>query len=159
NIGAARAAFFPRITLTASAGTASAELNGLFKGGSGTWTFAPSVDLPIFDAGRRQANLDLARTDRQIAVSNYEGVVQNAFRHGSDARPAQASLERQVSSQTTALAAQSERTRLAKLRYDHGSSAFLEVLDAERDLLTSEQDLVSRRRAWLSARLALYSAL
>ncbi len=159
NIGAARAAFFPRITLTANAGTASAELSGLFKGGSGAWSFAPSLDLPIFDAGRRQANLDLATTRREIAVSDYERTIQNAFRDVSDALAAQDALERQVRTQTTALAAQSERARLAKLRYDNGSSAFLEVLDAQRDLLTSEQDLVQRRRAWLSSRVALYSAL
>jgi multidrug efflux system outer membrane protein len=159
NIGAARAAFFPRITLTANAGTASAELSGLFKGGSGAWSFAPALDLPIFDAGRRQANLDLAKTRREIAVSDYERTIQNAFRDVSDALAAQEALERQVRTQTTALAAQSERARLAKLRYDNGSSAFLEVLDAQRDLLASEQDLVQRRRAWLSSRVALYSAL
>lgn len=159
NIGAARAAFFPRITLTASAGTASAELNGLFKGGSGAWTFAPALDLPIFDAGRRQSNLELAQARREISVADYERTVQNAFREVSDALAAQQELERQVRTQTTALAAQTERARLAKLRYDNGASAFLEVLDAQRDLLASEQDLVQRRRAWLSSHVALYNAL
>lgn len=159
NIGAARAAFFPRITLTANAGTASAELSGLFKGGSGAWTFAPALDLPIFDAGRRQSNLELAQARRDISVADYERTVQNAFRDVSDALSAQLELERQVRTQTTALAAQTERARLAKLRYDNGSSAFLEVLDAQRDLLTSEQDLVQRRRALLSSRVALYGAL
>jgi multidrug efflux system outer membrane protein len=159
NIGAARAAFFPRITLTASAGTASAELGGLFKGGSGVWTFAPSLDLPIFDMGRRQANLELANTRRDIALAGYERAIQSAFRDVSDALTDQQELERQVRTQTTALAAQTERARLARLRYDNGSSAFLDVLDAQRDLLAAEQDLVQLRRALLSSRVALYSAL
>jgi multidrug efflux system outer membrane protein len=159
NLGAARAAFFPRITLTASAGTASAELGGLFKAGSGAWTFAPALDLPIFDAGRRQANLELANTRRDIALADYERTVQNAFREVSDALTDQQELERQVRTQTTALAAQTERARLAQLRYDNGSSAFLDVLDAQRDLLTAQQDLVQLRRALLASRVALYAAL
>ncbi|MDF1486123.1 AdeC/AdeK/OprM family multidrug efflux complex outer membrane factor [Ramlibacter sp. H39-3-26] len=159
NIGAARAAFFPRITLTGSLGTASAEFDGLFKSGSGTWSFAPSLSLPIFDAGRNQAGLDLSQVRRDIAVANYEKTVQSAFREVSDALTAQQRLAEQVRIQQAAQDAQQERARLARLRYDNGAAAFLEVLDAQRDLLSTEQQLVQTRRALLSARVGLYAAL
>lgn len=159
NIGAARAAFFPRITLTGSLGTASAELDGLFQGGSRAWSFAPSLALPLFDAGRNQANLDLAQARRDIAVASYEKAVQAAFREVADGLTAQQALAEQVRIQQTALAAQQDRARLARLRYDHGATTFLEVLDAQRDLLSAEQQLVQTRRALLSARVGLYAAL
>jgi len=159
NIGAARAAFFPRITLTGSFGTASASLDGLFESGSRAWSYAPSISLPIFDGGLRRSNLDLTEVRRNLAVANYEKTVQSAFREVSDALAARQWLAEQVRIQQMALAAQSERARLAKLRYDNGASAFFEVLDAQRDLLTAEQQLVQTRRALLSARVALYAAL
>ena len=159
SIGAARAAFFPRVTLTANFGTASAELDGLFASGSRAWLFAPSLSLPIFDGGRNQASLDLAQVRRELAVVDYETMVQNAFREVSDALSARQWLDEQVRIQQMALAAQTERARLAKLRYDNGAAAFLEVLDAQRDLLTAEQQLVQTRRALLSARVGLYAAL
>ncbi|TRM52980.1 efflux transporter outer membrane subunit [Achromobacter sp. LC458] len=159
NIGAARAAFFPRITLTGAFGSASAELNGLFGGGSGAWTFTPSLDLPIFDAGRRSANLDLAEIRRDQAVANYEQTIQSAFRDVSDALAARRWLAEQVQVLRATVAAQSERARLAKLRYDHGASPYLEVLDAQRDLLAAQQALAQTRRALLSARVGLYAAL
>ena len=159
NIGAARAAFFPRITLTGSLGTASAELDGLFQGGSRAWSFAPSLALPLFDAGRNQANLDLAQARHDIAVASYEKAVQAAFREVADGLTAQQALAEQVRIQQTALAAQQDRARLARLRYDHGATTFLEVLDAQRDLLSAEQQLVQTRRALLSARVGLYAAL
>ncbi|MBO9680616.1 MAG: efflux transporter outer membrane subunit [Acidovorax sp.] len=159
NIGAARAAFFPRITLTGSLGTASAELDGLFQGGSRAWSFAPSLALPLFDAGRNQSNLDLAQARRDIAVASYEKAVQAAFREVADGLTAQQAIADQVHIQQTALAAQQDRARLARLRYDHGATTFLEVLDAQRDLLSAEQQLVQTRRALLSARVGLYAAL
>ena len=159
NIGAARAAFFPTISLTAAYGTASAELSGLFDSGSGAWNFAPRLVLPIFDAGRIRANMDLAEVRRDVAVANYEKSVQGAFREVADALSNRRWLALQVDIGKTTLAAQSERARLAKLRYDNGAAPYLEVLDAQRDLLTVEQQLVQTRRALLSSQVSLYAAL
>lgn len=159
NIGAARAAFFPRITLTGNIGTASAELDGLFASGSRAWSFAPSISLPIFDGGRRRASLDLAEVRRDLSVAHYEKTVQTAFREVSDALASSHWLAQQLSIQQDALDAQTERARLARLRYDNGAAAFLEVLDAQRDLLTGEQQLAQTRRALISAHIDLYAAL
>ena len=159
NIGAARAAFFPRITLTSSFGTASAEFDGLFDAGSRAWNLVPRLTLPIFDAGRNQAGLDLAAVRRDVAVANYEKSVQNAFREVADAMSARRWLAEQLRIQQGALAAQTERARLAKLRYDNGATPYLEVLDAQRDLLSAEQQLVQTRRALLSSQVSLYAAL
>ncbi|MFC7299018.1 efflux transporter outer membrane subunit [Herminiimonas aquatilis] len=158
-IGAARAAFFPRIALTASFGTASAELDGLFTAGSRAWTFAPSISLPLFDAGRRSNNLSLAEARRDIAVANYEKTIQAAFRDVSNALAARQWLAQQLTIAQAALATQAERARLSQLRYDNGASAYLEVLDAQRDLLVAEQQLVQIRRALLSSQVNLYAAL
>lgn len=159
NIGAARAAFFPRITLTGSFGTASSELSGLFDSGSQAWRFLPSLTLPIFDAGRNRAALDLAEVRRDLAVANYEKTVQTAFREVSDALSARSWLGEQVRISQATLVAQAERARLARLRYDNGSAPYFEVLDAQRDLLAAEQQLVQTRRALLSSRVSLYAAL
>lgn len=159
NIGAARAAFFPRIALTASLGVASTELDGLFRSGSHAWSFAPQISLPIFDRGRRQASLDLAEVRREQAVVRYEQTIEAAFRDVSDALSAQRWVTAQVQTQRDTLALQAERARLAKLRYDSGAARYLEVLDAERDLLAAEQQLVQTRRAQLGAQVALYAAL
>jgi multidrug efflux system outer membrane protein len=159
NIGAARAAFFPRIALTGTLGSASAELNGLFQAGSQAWSFMPSISVPIFDGGRNRAGLDLAQVRRELAVANYEKTVETAFREVSDALSARHWLSEQVRIQQATLAAQMERSRLAKLRYDNGASPYLEVLDAQRDLLVAEQQLVQTRRALLSSKVHLYSAL
>lgn len=159
NIGAARAAFFPRIALTSSLGTASAELDGLFASGSLAWIVSPSISLPIFDGGRRQSNLSLAETRRDLSVANYEKTVQVAFRDVSDALSARHWLMRQVTLAQTALSTQTERARLSQLRYDNGASAYLEVLDAQRDLLAAEQQLVQTRRALLTTHVSLYAAL
>ncbi|MFQ1061649.1 efflux transporter outer membrane subunit [Bordetella trematum] len=158
-IGAARAAFFPRITLTGAFGTASSELDNLFQGSSRGWNFMPSLDLPIFDAGRRQANLDLARAREQQALAEYEKTIQTAFREVADALAARHWLAEQVRVLHASVQAQSERARLARLRYDHGASPFLEVLDAQRDLLQAQQQWVRTRRALLSSQVALYAAL
>lgn len=159
NIGAARAAFFPRIALTSSLGTASAELNGLFADGSQAWNFSPTIALPIFDGGRRHNNLGLAETRRDLAVAHYEKTVQVAFHDVSDALSARHWLSQQVAIARTALATQSERARLSQLRYDSGAAPYLDVLDAQRDLLATEQQLVQTRRALLSSRVGLYAAL
>ena len=158
-IGAARAAFFPRIALTGSLGSASAELGGLFDGGSTAWTFSPSLSLPIFNGGRLKNSLALAEVRRDLAVANYEQTVQQAFRDVSDALAGQQWLARQRSIAQQALAVQTERARLSQLRYDHGSAAFLDVLDAQRDLLTAQQQAVQAYRALLSSQVSLYAAL
>ncbi|WP_238552138.1 efflux transporter outer membrane subunit [Herminiimonas sp. CN] len=158
-IGAARAAFFPRIALTGTFGTASAELDGLFASGSRAWIFSPGISVPLFDGGRRSNNLSLAEARRDLAVANYEKTIQSAFRDVSDALAARQWLARQVSIAQTALTAQTERARLSQLRYDNGSAAYLEVLDAQRDLLAAEQQLVQTRRALLSSHVSLYAAL
>ncbi|MDR0775491.1 MAG: efflux transporter outer membrane subunit [Azonexus sp.] len=159
NIGAARAEFFPRVTLTGSAGTASTELSNLFTGPSRAWNFSPSVSLPIFDMGRREANLDVAKAQRDQAVTSYEQTIQAAFRDVADALAARQWLAEQVDVLRATVDAQAERARLAQLRYDHGASPFLEVLDAERDLLAAQQQLVQTRRALLASRVSLYAAL
>ena len=159
NIGAARAAYFPRIALTTTFGTASAELGNLFQSGSGAWTFAPQVALPIFDGGRRRATLALAKVRREQAVERYEQAIEAAFRDVSDALSAQRWLADQVQTLRDTLVVQTERARLAKLRYDSGAARYLEVLDAERELLSAQQQLVQTRRAQLAAQVALYAAL
>jgi len=159
NIGAARAAFFPRITLTGFFGTASAELDGLFDADSRAWRFAPSLSLPIFDAGRNRAALQLAEVRRDLAVVNYEKSVQAAFRDVSDALSARRWLGEQVRIAEATLKAQAERARLVMLRYDNGSAPYFEWLDAQRDLLTAEQQWVQARRALLSSKVRLYAAL
>lgn len=159
NIHAARAAFFPRIALTGTYGSASAELDGLFESGSRAWTFMPTISLPIFDAGRRRAGVDLAEARRDVAVASYERAIQVAFREVADALSAQQWLTQQVAIQRRNLDTQTRRAHLAQLRYDNGAAAYLEVLDAQRDLLDAQQQLVQVRRALLSTHIELYNAL
>ncbi|MFZ3087208.1 MAG: efflux transporter outer membrane subunit [Methylotenera sp.] len=159
NIGAARAAFFPRIALTGSLGLASRELNALFSGGNGAWSFLPSVTLPLFDGGRNQANLDLALARRNLAITDYERSVQIAFREVADALADQHWLAEQIQAQRASLNSQRERSRIAGLRYQYGASTYLEVLDAERELFAVEQALVQTRSAYLASSIKLYAAL
>ncbi len=159
NIEVARAAFWPRIALTTSVGTASTELERLFERGSGAWTFAPSISLPLFDAGRLRNSLDLASIREELAVNQYEKTVQAAYRDVVDALAARAYLAEQALALQTSLKLQEERVKLANLRYQHGAVRYLEVLDAERERLSVEQALVSIRRAELSAGVSLFAAL
>jgi len=159
NIGAARAAFFPRISLTVGAGSASSELSGLFKDGSWGWTLAPQLVLPIFDAGRNQANLDAAQTARQIAVAQYEKTIQTAFREVADALASRDTLAQQLKASQALTAAESERTRLTRLRFDNGAASQLDWLDAQRSLFSAQQALVQTRQAYLQNQIALYRAL
>ncbi len=159
NIGAARAAFFPRISLTASAGTASSSLSGLFKDGSWGFTLAPQALLPIFDAGRNQANLDSANAGRDIAVAQYEKAIQTAFREVADALAGSATLGDQLSAQQLQANAEAERFRLAELRYRNGVASFLDVLDAQRSLFTTQQALTQTRLAQQQNQVNLYKAL
>lgn len=159
NIGAARAAFFPRISLTAALGFASTELDSLFGDDGFTWSFGPSLSLPIFDAGRNRANLDLAEVRRDISVANYERTIQTAFREVADALVARRWYADQLDAQQRALVAQRDRAELAELRYRNGVASYLEVLDAQRELFATEQQLVQTRRAQLSNAVDLYVAL
>lgn len=159
NIGAARAAFFPRITLTAAFGTASRELDNLFDSGSHAWQFAPSLTLPIFDGGRNRANLKLAEVRRDMAVATYEKTIQSAFREVADALAARQWVAKQIGTQQQTVNAQAERARLAELRYNNGATSYFEVLDAQRTLLDEQQQLVQMRRALLSSQVSLYAAL
>ncbi len=159
NIGAARAAFFPRVSLMGAYGGLSLELNSLFEPSSRAWLFSPSISMPIFDGGRTQANVDLSEVRKNIAISNYEKTIQVAFREVSDALSARYWLTGQVAIARQALAAQTERARLTKLRYDNGAASYFEVMDAQRDLLNVQQQFVQVRRALLSSRVGLYAAL
>lgn len=159
NIGAARAAFFPRISLTAGIGTASTELSDLFKTGSRTWSFVPQLALPIFDAGRNSANLTLAQVRTKQAVADYEKTIQVAFREVADALVARTTLEEQIDAQSAFLDAQADRLRLADLRFKNGVASSIEVLDAQRELFAAEQALVQARLLRLTNAIDLYRAL
>lgn len=159
NIGAARAAFFPRISLTAGTGSASNELAGLFKDGSWGWTLAPQLVLPLLDAGRNQAGLESARAARDIAVAQYEKAIQTAFREVADALASRTTLARQLQAQQSLLEADADRNRLTKLRLDNGAASQLDWLDAQRSLFADQQALVQTRLAYLQNQIALYKTL
>lgn len=159
DIGAARAAFLPDVSLTGAYGTASAALDGLFKGGSSAWTFTPALVAPLFNAGRNAANLDLAKARRNEAVAAYEQAIQQAFRDVSDVLARRRQLEQQIATTQDMLAALTERARLADLRFANGRSTYLEVLDAQRDLFGTQQNLVQLRRGYAATAVSLYAAL
>jgi multidrug efflux system outer membrane protein len=159
NIGAARAAFLPRIALTGSAGTASGSLSGLFAAGSGAWSFQPSIILPLFDAGRNSANVDIAKARKVIAVAEYEKTIQQAFREVADLLSARDKLAEQLAAQQANAEAQNHLLRLVEARYQAGIVSHLEVLDAQRESFAAEQGAIQVRRAWFSAATQLYKAL
>ncbi|KQP21675.1 efflux transporter outer membrane subunit [Pseudorhodoferax sp. Leaf267] len=159
NIGAARAAFFPRISLTAGFGTASTQLSGLFESGSFGWTVAPQLLLPIFDAGRNQAGLDAAKVGRDIAVAQYERAIQTAFREVADALAGRATLGEQLRAQQAQVEAESARFKLSDLRYRNGVASYLDLLDAQRSLFTTQQAVVQTRLAQLQNQVTLYKTL
>ncbi|WP_139826178.1 efflux transporter outer membrane subunit [Derxia lacustris] len=159
SIGAARAAYFPSISLTAGAGTASAALDGLFKGGSGYWSFAPGIDLPIFDMGRRSANLRVAEADRDLAVASYEKAIQSAFREVADALARRATIDAELAGREAAANASAEALRLSEARYRQGGADYLSVLDAQRSLYTAQQALIAARLARAGNLVTLYKVL
>ena len=159
NIGAARAAFFPRISLTTSVGSASSSLSGLFKSGSWGLVLAPQLLLPIFDAGRNQAALGFANAGRDIAVAQYEKSIQTAFREVADALAGQATLGEQLRAQQAQVAAEAVRFKLADLRYKNGIASSLDALDAQRSLFSVQQALVQTRLAQLQSQVTLYKTL
>lgn len=159
HIGAARAAFFPRITLTGSIGSGSTELNGLFAGVNRTWSFAPQISLPIFAWGANKANLDLSHVRKNIAVAQYEKAVQAAFKDVADALNARDTLQRQYQAQQRSSRALAERYRLVEMRFTHGIASSLERLDAERDHYSARQALIATRLTVLENRADLYKVL
>jgi len=159
SIGAARAAFFPRITLTASAGTASSSLDGLFDGGSGAWSFVPQIRLPIFEAGRLQASLDVAEIQRDINVAQYEKAIQSAFREVADALAERATLAEQLDARRKLVEAANKSFELSEARYQGGVDSYLNLLDAQRSLYGAELELIATRLADATNRVALYKAL
>jgi multidrug efflux system outer membrane protein len=159
DIGAARAAFFPEILLTANLGSVSYQLSNLFKSGTGTWAFEPVMSLPIFHGGALISGLDVAHVDEKIAVAQYEKAIQSAFREVADALALTATLNRQRAAQETLVAATSRAYRLSQRRHAVGSNSYLEVLDSQRSDYAARQGLIATRLAEQSNRVTLYKAL
>ena len=159
DIGAARAAFFPRITLTAAAGTSSADLSGLFKSGSGAWSFAPNISLPIFNAGSNQANLDAAKSENAIQLANYEKSLQTAFKEVADALAVRSTLKQRLDAQQALTDATARSQQLADALYRNGASSYLDALDSQREVYAARQDLISLQLTEQSNRITLYKTL
>lgn len=157
-IGVARAAFFPRISLTALVGTASAALDGLFESGSDTWTFAPSVSMPLFDM-RTFGALEVSEADRDIVLTEYQQAIQTAFREAADALAVRGTIGRQVDAQQDLVNAMAEAYDLTVKRYEMGTDGYLSVLDAQRSLYGSQQSLVQMRLAEQASKIQLYAVL
>ena len=158
-IAAARAAFFPNITLTAAGGTASAQLDGLFRGGSQAWSFTPSLDLPIFDGGARKARVEVSEATRQEAIAGYELALQSAFREVADALAVRDRLAERLDAQQAQVAAAEQSLRLAEQSYRLGSISQLELLDAQRQLAAARQQLVTLRQTEQANRVELMRVL
>ena len=159
NIGAARAAFFPRISLTGAVGSASSQLSGLFDSGSDYWTFSPSISVPIFNAGQLRANRDYAEISRNIQVAQYESTIQTAFREVADGLAAQQTYTRQVQAQRELLETSEDYLRLADRRYRTGVDSYLTLLDAQRQLFSVRQQFIGDRLAQLVSEVELFKAL
>ncbi len=159
NIAAARAAFFPRITLTGSIGSVSGALSGLFKAGTGAWSFAPQLLQPIFDAGRNQANLAFSVAARDTAVAQYEKAIQTAFREVADALAGRATLQEQLRAQTALAQAEQGRLDLTDLRFRNGASSALDLLDAQRSLYAAQLARVQVQAQVQQNAVALYRVL
>jgi multidrug efflux system outer membrane protein len=159
NVGAARAAFFPSITLTGSVGTASTELSGLFDPGTHVWSFMPQVTLPIFQGGRLRANLGVARADRDIALARYEQSIQQGFREVSDALALTAALAAQRSALEALVDAALKAEQLSIARYEAGRDSYLTRLESQRTLYVAQQALITTRLAEQSNRVTLYKVL
>lgn len=159
NIGAARAAFFPSISLTAAAGAASGDLSSLFKAGAGTWSFVPSVRLPIFDGGANRAALGVAQADRDIALARYEKAVQSAFREVADALAQRGTLGERLASQAALVDAAQKSFRIHEARYSKGSESYLSALVSQRALYGAQQAMITARLASASNQVTLYKVL
>ncbi|SDV51612.1 efflux transporter outer membrane subunit [Chitinasiproducens palmae] len=159
NIGAARAAFFPSISLTGSFGTASRQLGGLFKAGSAAWTFSPTISLPIFNGGQNLANLDLAHIEKNIEIAQYEKAIQTAFREVSDGLIARTTYEQQIAALKNYVDSQQRRLQLSNLRYTSGVDSYLSVLTAQTDLYGAQQTLINAELSRLTNLVTLYQKL
>jgi multidrug efflux system outer membrane protein len=159
DIGAARAAFFPDIVLTANLGSVSNQLSNLFKSGTGTWTFAPLMSLPIFHGGALMGGLDVAHVNEKIALAQYEKAIQSGFRDVADALALTATLNRQRAAQESLVAATSQAYKLSQRRYKVGRDSYLEVLDSQRSDYAARQGLITTRLAEQSNRVTLYKTL
>jgi multidrug efflux system outer membrane protein len=159
DIGVARARFFPAITLTGSAGTSSNALSGLFKAGTRTWSFGPSISLPLLDGGALQAGLDASRAAREVALANYDKAIQTAFREVADALAVRATLDERIEAQKAQTRASQAAARDAEALFRHGSVSYLEVLAAQRNLYASQQSEILLNLAEQNNRVALYKAL
>lgn len=159
NIGAARAAFFPSISLTGSYGQVSNDLNDLFDSNNGMWLFRPSINIPLFTGGKLTNQLEAAKAQKSEAIAKYELSIQKAFREVSDVLAQKKWINEQLDILNSTLAAQKERARLSHIRYKNGATSYLEVLDAERALFSVEQSMVEIRRAALSSNITLFAAL
>jgi multidrug efflux system outer membrane protein len=159
NIGAARAAFFPSVTLTATGGTASRSLSQLFASGTASWLFAPDVNLPIFDGGRNKANLESAELGKKSNIANYEKSIQTGFREVADSLAARSGLAERITATEALVAAQQKRTDLATARYDKGVDSYFEVLNSTLDLFEARQRLINLRLARAVNAVELYKAL
>jgi outer membrane protein, multidrug efflux system len=158
NIGAARAALFPRISLTASFGTASADLSGLFKDGSSAWNFAPQIVIPIFDA-RSWYAYDVTKIEKEISIAQYEKAIQAAFREVADALAVRGTVNQQIAAQQSLVDAVAGTYRFSNVRYTKGIDSYLSVLDAQRSLYAAEQGLIILRLARLTNRVTIYKVL
>jgi multidrug efflux system outer membrane protein len=159
NIGAARAAFYPSISLTANAGTSSARLAGLFKAGSGSWSFVPQITLPIFDGGANRANLDIATISRDIYVAQYEKAIQTAFREVSDALAQRNTLGRQLEAQAALVEASGAAFILSRARFDSGVDSYLNVLDSQRTLYSAQKNLIGTQLSRWTNLVTFYKTL
>jgi NodT family efflux transporter outer membrane factor (OMF) lipoprotein len=159
NIGAARAAYFPNISLTGTAGSVSSQLSDLFKGGTWGWSFVPQITVPIFTAGRVRAGVESAVAGRDIAVAQYERTIQGAFREVSDALAGQATFSEQLRAQRAVAAAEGERFKLSDLRYRSGTASYLDLLDAQRSLFSAQQAAVQANLQRLVNQVTLYRVL
>jgi multidrug efflux system outer membrane protein len=158
NIGAARAALFPRITLTTSIGTTSDELSGLFTSGSDTWSFLPQIVVPVFDP-RTWSAYNVAKVDREILLTHYEKAIQVAFREVADTLAQRGTVEDQMAAQRSLVEATAESYRLSDLRYKNGIDSYLSVLDAQRTLYGAQQGLITIRLSRLTNLVTLYKVL
>jgi outer membrane protein, multidrug efflux system len=159
SIGAARAAFFPSITLTGSYGTASTQLSGLFDHGSTAWTFSPQISLPIFAGGANVASLNLAKVEKNINIVQYEQAIQTAFREVADALAGRGTLDSQIAADQALVEATSESYRLSDMGFRGGVNDYLSVLDSQRSLYAAQQTLIGVKLARLQNLVTLYKAL
>lgn len=159
NIGAARAAFFPKITLTGTTGVASPTLSNLFDSGTSAWTFIPKISLPIFDGGVNLANLTISKVDRDIAVANYEKSIQTAFREVADALADRGTLDERLAAQQALVEASSKSYRIYDARYRLGADSYLNALISLRTLYTAQQNLITLRLTYSTNLVTLYKVL